>query len=134
MATHLGSVLVTGEADALHLLRLGLLALDKEEVPVNDIQDVMLPSELTDRVRIASETSGLAARLEQTKQRMETISESIDEIVAAGLSLTLQEHDQIRDRCRQFPLSVTVERPRYIWSPDRKRQARRTYQLGERFR
>jgi len=33
----------------------------------------------------------------------------------------------IRRRCTEFPLDVTVGRPRYVWSPDRKRQGRRTY-------
>ena len=65
---------------------------------------------------------------------MLAILEEIDEIVAEGLGLTAAEHETIRRRCREFPLSVTVERPRFAWSPDRKRPARRTYRPGERFR
>ncbi|MGH9803340.1 MAG: hypothetical protein ACRD82_23500, partial [Blastocatellia bacterium] len=68
------------------------------------------------------------------KSRMEQICEAIDEIVAEGLGLTPHEHETIRQRCQQFPLSVTVERPRYVWSPDRKRQARRIYESGKRFK
>jgi len=130
----IGSVAVTGETAALHLLRLGLLALDKDEIPIEDIQNVMLPGEPTEREHIASETTGVAAKLEHTKQRMSDIGEEIDEIVAAGLGLTPREHELIRKRCQQFPLSATIERPRYVWSPDRKRQARRIYQPGQRFK
>lgn len=130
----LGSLTVTGDSAALQLLRLELLALDKEEIAVEEIQNILLPSEAAERQRIAAEVTGLAAKLEQTKARMDAICENIDEIVAAGLKLTPPEHDIIRQRCQQFPLSVTVERPRYVWSADRKRQARRIYQPGERFK
>jgi hypothetical protein len=129
-----GSVIVTGEIAALHLLRLALLALDKEEIPVEEIQNLLLPSEQQERSHIADEVTGLTAKLDQTKTRMDAICEEIDEIVAAGLGLTPREHEMIRKRCQQFPLSVTVERPRYVWSPDRKRQARRIYKPGERFK
>ena len=56
------------------------------------------------------------------------------EIGADGLGLTPAEHDTIRQRCQEFPLSVTVECPRFAWSADRKAQARRTYRPGERFK
>ncbi|MCI0616190.1 hypothetical protein L0244_24680, partial [bacterium] len=117
----IGSVVISGEKAALHLLRLALLALDKEEISIETIQDVMLPSEVTERARITKEITGLAAKLEKKQERMNNIGEEIDEIVATGLGLTKREHDLIIKRCQQFPLSVTVERPRYIWSPDRKR-------------
>jgi hypothetical protein len=58
----------------------------------------------------------------------------MDDIVAEALGLTMKEHDLIRKRSKEFPLSVTVESPRYVWSPDRKRQARRIYEPGERFK
>jgi len=130
----LGSVVVTGEEATLQLLRLALLALDKDEIPVEEVQDVLLPGDTAERVRIASETIGVTAKLEHTKQRMTTLTEEIDDIVAAGLGLTPREHEVIRKRCQQFPLSVTVASPRYAWSPDRKRQARRIYEPGERFK
>lgn len=130
----IGALRVTGEVAALHLLRLALLAREAAEIPVAELQNVLLPDEPSERARIADETSGIVAKLEQIKQRMSDISEAIDEIVASGLGLTPQEHEQIRARCQQFPLSVTVERPRYVWSPDRKRQARRIYQPGEHFK
>jgi type I restriction-modification system DNA methylase subunit len=133
-ALKIGSLIVSGEEATLHLLRLALLALDQEEIAAEAIQDVLLPSEEAERVRIASEITGLARKLEQTKARMEGICEEIDEVVAAASGLTPREHEIIRQRCQQFPLSVTVERPRYVWSPDRKRQARRIYQPGERFK
>jgi hypothetical protein len=130
----IGSIEVYGEDADLHLLRLGLLALEREEIPVEEVQDVALPGDAGERARIARETADFAAKLDRTKSRIVEISEEIDEIVAAGAGLTPQEHDVLRRRCRQFPLSVTVESPRYVWSPDRKRQARRLYELGERFR
>jgi hypothetical protein len=54
--------------------------------------------------------------------------------VAVGLGLTPAEHDTMRKRCQEIPLSVTDERPRFAWSADRKSQARRTYRPGERFK
>jgi hypothetical protein len=130
----IGTVIITGEKAALQLLRLALLALNEYEMSIETIQDVLLPSETTERTRIAKETTGLVVKLEKKQQRMSDIGEEIDEIVAAGLGLTKREHDLIIKRCQQFPLSATVERPRYIWSPDRKHQARRVYELGERFK
>jgi hypothetical protein len=130
----LGPVIVTGEPSALHLLRLSLLALDKDEIPVEDVQNVRLPGEAAERMRIVGETNRVTARLEETKQRMSDLGEEMDEIIAAGSGLTPRDHEVIRKRCQQFPLSVTVERPRYVWSPDRKRQARRIYEPGERFK
>ncbi|HEX9002070.1 MAG TPA: N-6 DNA methylase [Blastocatellia bacterium] len=130
----IGAVELSGEDHTLNLLRLALLALDKEEIEVGMIQNILLPGESEERIRIAGEVTGVLARLEQIKSRMDRICEAIDEIVADGLGLTPQQHDIIRQRCQQFPLSVTVERPRYVWSPDRKRQARRIYQPGERFK
>ncbi|GEM_PF-890312 len=130
----IGSAVITGEESALRLLRLALIASDKDEIPVAEIQNLLLPSDQKERTRIADEIAGLASKLEQTKQRMTDIGEEIDEMIAAGLGLTSREHDIIRKRCEQFPLSVTVERPRYVWSPDRKRQARRIYEPGKRFK
>ena len=46
------------------------------------------------------------------------ILEKIDEIVADGLGLTPADHDTIRKRCQELPLSVTVERPRFVWSAE----------------
>ena len=129
-----GTVTINGEPEALCLLRLALLSMDKEEIPVTDIQNILLPKEAAERAHIAAEINGLAGNLLNIQQRIEAIGEEIDEIVATGLGLTPEEHNIIRQRCQQFPLSVTVERPRYVWSPDRKRQARRTYQPGERFK
>ncbi|MDQ3755546.1 MAG: N-6 DNA methylase [Acidobacteriota bacterium] len=129
-----GSVVLTGDASTLALLRLALLALNREEIAVTDIQDVPLPEDAGARVRLASEIGNLAARLDEIKQRMNDLTEEMDEIIADGLGLTSTEHELIRRRCREFPLSVTVELPRYVWSADRKRQARRIYQPGARFK
>ncbi len=114
--------------------RLALLAREEDEIDVSSVQNVLLPAEQSDRLRLSKEIEGLAARLAQHKQRMIELCEEMDDIVARALGLTAKEHDLIRKRCQQFPLSVTVESPRYVWSPDRKRQARRIYEPGERFK
>jgi type I restriction-modification system DNA methylase subunit len=129
-----GPVVLNGDAPTLELLRLALLAAGDEEFAVADIQNVHLPADARARERIAAEVTGLAARLAEVKRRMSALTEEMDVTVAAGLGLTPEEHTLIRRRCQDFPLSVTVESPRYVWSADRKRQARRIYQPGERFR
>jgi hypothetical protein len=128
------AVTLTGENAALELLRTALLALGQDDIPLQSIQDILLPSEAPERARIAKEIAGLATKLEKSQQRMSAIGEEIDEIMADGLGLSSREHEVIRKRCQQFPLSDTVERPRFAWSTDRKRQARREYELGKRFK
>ena len=86
------------------------------------------------RTQLAHAINDFAAHIQRTESRVKGILEEIDEIVAAGLGLSPQEHEIIKQRCQQFPLSVTVERPRFAWSADRKNQARRTYKAGERFK
>jgi hypothetical protein len=86
------------------------------------------------RTEIAGKIWRLENDLNTTQTRVNEILGGIDEIVADGLGLTPAEHDAIRKRCQEFPLSVTVERPRFAWSTDRKTQARRTYRPGERFK
>jgi hypothetical protein len=130
----IGGAAVIGEPAALKLLRLALLARNEDEMDFAGVQNILLPAEQSDRARLAKEIEGLAAQLERSKQRMNDLCEKMDEIVADALGLTAKEHDLIRKRCQQFPLSVTVESPRYVWSPDRKRQARRIYEPGERFK
>ncbi len=130
----IGNAAVIGESAALKLLRLALLARDEEELDVAGVQNILLPAEQSDRLRLAKEIEGLAAQLEQRKHQMNDLCEQMDKIVAEALGLSAKEHDLIRNRCQQFPLSVTVESPRYVWSPDRKRQARRVYEPGERFK
>lgn len=131
---HIGDAAVIGEPAALKLMRLALLARDEDEIEVANVQNILLPAEQSDRMQMSKEIEGLAAKLEQTKQRMTNLCEQMDDIVANALGLSAKEHELIRERCRQFPLSVTVESPRYVWSPDRKHQARRLYEPGERFK
>jgi hypothetical protein len=111
-----------------------MLASDKDEFTVDDIENLLLPADASVRASIAAKVRGFAGDLEKTQQRVFAILEKIDEIVAEGLGLTPAEHDTIRQRCQELPLSVTVERPRFAWSADRKTQARRTYRPGERFK
>ena len=124
----------TNDPDLELLARTALLASDKDEFTAADIEDVQLPASVAIRREIAEKIRSFADDLKKTQDRVLTIMEEIDEIVAEGLGLTAAEHEAIRKRCQEFPLSVTVERPRFAWSPDRKRQARRTYRPGERFK
>ncbi len=99
-----------------------------------DVENLQLPADAAVRKQLAGVIRDYAADLKKTQDRVGGIMEEIDEIVAEGLGLTPAEHDTIRKRCQEFPLSVTVERPRFAWSADRKTQARRTYRPGERFK
>jgi hypothetical protein len=121
-------------ADTLLLTRTALLASDKDEFTAHDVENAPLPSDSNVRGVLAQKIRDFAADQERIQGRVLGILEEIDEIVAEGLGLTVAEHEVIRRRCQEFPLSVTVERPRFAWSADRKRQARRTYRAGERFR
>ncbi len=64
---------------------------------------------------------------------MAVIEENIDEIVAKCCGLTARQHETVKQRCEEFPLSVTVGSPRYVWSEDRKFQAQRYYEDKARF-
>jgi hypothetical protein len=120
--------------DLLTLTRAALLATDKDEFTSEDIENLLLPADELARQEIANVICNFESRLRKMQQDVIQILERIDEIVADGLDLTPSEHDTVRARCEEFPLSVTVERPRFVWSADRKNQARRKYQPGERFK
>ncbi len=129
-----GPCKVTGpDSDLLHLIRAAFLAGDADEMVVSEIQNIPLPTDPELRSRLATEVKDFEKDLEHRKNRMDEISKEIDEIVAKGVGLTPSEHAVIQKRCQEFPLSVTVGRPRYVWSADRKVQARRLYEKGERF-
>lgn len=121
-------------ADVMALVPVALLALEHEEFDRETIENLPLPADAGVRARLAAMIRGFESDLKKAQDRVLAIMEDIDEVVAEGLGLTAAEHDTIRKRCQEFPLSVTVERPRFAWSPDRKRQARRTYRPGERFK
>ncbi|PYP93622.1 MAG: hypothetical protein DMG65_00625 [Candidatus Angelobacter sp. Gp1-AA117] len=132
---HIGSGIIRAPyPDLLVLLRAALLATDKDEFSREELENTLLPSEREPQSHLASAVIEFSARLKNTEDKVRGILENIDEIVAAGLRLTPAEHDVIKRRCQQFPLSVTVERPRFAWSADRKKQARRIYKPGERFK
>lgn len=126
--------LLAQSPDVITLAQVALLATDEDEFTADDIENLPLPADAAARRRLAAKIRNFADHLKETQDRVLTIMEEIDEVVAEGLGLTAAEHETIRRRCREFPLSVTVERPRFAWSPDRKRQARRIYRPGERFR
>jgi hypothetical protein len=122
------------DPDTLLLAKMAALAGEAETFDGQSLQNLAVPADPAVRARIAADVRNLGKSLDAAKARMEGITEEIDEIVAAGLGLTANDHNTIRQRCTEFPLNVTVGRPRYVWSPDRKRQARRVYTQGERFR
>jgi hypothetical protein len=129
-----GGEICCDSADTLLLTRTALLASDRDEFTAHDVENAPLPSDSNVRGVLAQKIREFAADQERIQSRVLGILEEIDEIVAEGLGLTAAEHEVIRRRCQEFPLSATVERPRFAWSADRKRQARRTYRAGERFR
>jgi methylase of polypeptide subunit release factors len=124
----------TQEPELELLARVALLASEEEEFNAAYVENLPLPAEAEVRRELAARIRGFEANLAKTRDRVLAIMEQIDEIVADGLELTPREHDTLRKRCQEFPLSITVERPRFSWSPERKRQARRVYRAGERFK
>ena len=129
-----GCTITSPEADLLHLIRAAILAGDADDIVVSEIQDVLLPADVNFRATLAGEIRSFEENLESRKKRMAEICQEIDAVVAEGLGLTPDEHAVIQRRCQEFPLSVTVGRPRYVWSADRKVQARRVYEEGKRFK
>jgi hypothetical protein len=120
--------------DTLVLLRAALLATEDEEFSANDIQSVEVPADPALRTTLARKIRDFTIDVKKAQDRVLLIVEEIDAVVAEGLGLETSEYDIIRRRCSEFPLSVTVERPRFAWSADRKRQARRVYVTPDRFR
>ncbi|HXJ92508.1 MAG TPA: N-6 DNA methylase [Terriglobia bacterium] len=129
-----GYELSNASADVMTLLPVALLASEQEEFDREAIENLPLPADPGARARLAAVIRDFESGLKKTQDRVLAIMEEIDEVVAVGLGLSPGEHEVIRRRCQEFPLSVTVERPRFAWSADRKRQARRTYRPGERFK
>lgn len=128
------SRIIAPSPDLLTLIRVALLAADKDEFNAEDIESILLPASESEQADLASRIRNFKKVIAKTQDRVGEILEAIDEAVAEGLSLTPLEHAVIRGRCQEFPLSVTVERPRFAWSADRKNQARRSYLPGERFK
>ncbi len=122
------------DPDLEMLARVALLAGDEDSFSAADIENLQLPADSAARKELSAKLRRYASDLKKTQDRVLAIMEEIDEIVADGLNLTPAEHDSVRNRCREFPLSITVERPRFAWNPERKTQARRTYRAGERFK
>jgi len=120
--------------DTLVLLRAALLATEDEEFSASDIQSVEVPADPALRTTLARKIRDFTIDVKKAQDRVLRIVEEIDAVVAEGLGLETSEYDIIRQRCSEFPLSVTVERPRFAWSADRKRQARRVYVTPDRFR
>lgn len=130
----IGQITITApNDDLLVLLRMALLSSGADEIAPDEIQNLLLPRESAERHTLAAQILEFEAKIRSTEDAMHEIEEEIDEIVATGLGLTPQMHETIKKRCKEFPLSVTVGAPRYIWSADRKVQAQRLYKEGERY-
>jgi hypothetical protein len=121
-------------ADDLILARIALLATESEEFSREAIEDVLLPSDSAIRAQIAEAIRNFSKDIRKIEARVIEILELIDETVAIGLALSAAEHRVIVNRCAEFPLSLTVSRPRFVWSSDRKKQARRQYKPGQRYK
>ena len=128
-----GLDIVCADADVPWLTKMALLATQQEEFSTEDVENVLLPDDAAERSRVASAVRDFADTMKAKQARMEAIIAEIDEIVAEGMGLTPADLDTVRQRCQEFPLSVTVAQPRYVWSAGRKRQARREYDEDERF-
>jgi hypothetical protein len=118
-------------ANVLALLLIALRCEDADEIKIDDVQDILLPKD--NHKAIAEDLAQLKTNLITAAQRMADVMNQIDEIVAKGLGIA-DDLDALRKRCEMFPLSETVMKPRYVWSLDRKRQARRIYDKGDRFK
>ena len=129
-----GSTLCGPDQDTLVVARMAALASTAEVFDQHALQGLLIPLAPADRAVIAARLREVEGQLNGIEARMAELSERIDEIVAACLGLSPAEHGVIISRCREFPLNVTVGQPRYVWSPDRKVQARRVYDEGRRFR
>lgn len=130
----LGEIVVSApSANLLVLLRMALLAGGTDDIPSEQIQDILLPRSPTECRDLAKRLLEFEKNIRTTEEAMHEIEEEIDEIVAKGLGLTPQMHETVKKRCKEFPLSVTVGAPRYTWSADRKVQAQRLYKEGERY-
>ncbi len=128
------SVVYAPDADTLSATRLAALNSGLETLRNQHWQDLLLPANAQDRARLANRVRALAGHLERIQTRMDTISEEIDALLVKSFGLTEAEPNVIVERCRESPLSHTVGRPRYLWSPERKVQERRIYEDGARYR
>jgi len=125
---------VAGDAATLKLLWWHLLAFAEPPLGRAAPMDIPLPRELATREALVAQIQDACARREDLLSELhEQIEPEIDDIVMDGLGLSSEQKATIRKRCREFPLSETVMRPRYLWSEDRKRQALRRYEKGKRY-
>ena len=125
--------LIKGDPDTLLLL---LCAARSLEGPVAPAQaaNLQLPREQSTRGRIAAAIRSQAAGLPGYRAEFDNVEQQINEAVMEALGLSSAERKYLMARCQEFPLCDTVSRPRYLWSADRKQQARRRYDDGARYR
>jgi hypothetical protein len=116
------------DPEILILTHAAFLATESESLTLEQLQELSVPKEPQERRALAKEIASIAANLQRAQKQVLSNFAEIDEIAAEALGLTSQEMKIVRRRCAEFPLDVTVGRPRFVWSPDRKRQARRVYE------
>jgi hypothetical protein len=105
-----------------------------DPVAPHELAGLQLPRDKARCARLAKAIRAHVDAIPGLRQEFQGIEGAIDELVMDALGLTQTERQHILERCQQFPLSETVSRPRYLWSEDRKEQARRRYESGERYR
>jgi len=129
-----GLSLVARDPDLLVLARAAFIASDADSLTIAQLQNLAVPADAAQRKKLARDLANVAENLEKLQGRMAANVAEIDELVAEALGLAPNELEIIRRRCTEFPLDVTVGRPRFVWSPDRKRQTRRSYSEEDRYK
>lgn len=128
-----GEAAIGGDADTLLLLLCAARALGTAVAPAQ-VANLQLPRERGERARVGAAIRSHPEARPRSLQEFQQLEIQIDEAVMEGLGLPPAERRVIAERCQQFPLSETVMRPRYLWSEDRKQQARRRYARDVRYR
>jgi len=129
----MGSVRVKGDETGLTLLW-WLLQGSTDIVTRDRAGAIALPRDPNARAGAAAAIRQRVEARGALMDRLAQVEAEVDDLVMDGLGLSPEQRTYLRARCREFPLSETVMRPRYLWSEDRKRQALRRYDDGQRYR
>jgi hypothetical protein len=127
------NAVVKGDPDALVLLCCAARAVGSAVAPAQ-AGNIELPREGSERKRIAAAIRAHLEARPRLRQQFQDAEKQINDVMLEALGLTEAKRQYLLERCQQFPLSDTVMRPRYLWSEDRKQQARRRYAKDVRYR
>jgi hypothetical protein len=128
----LGPAEVRGDEAGLKLFH-WLALKQRADLHRTDAGAMVLPRDPQAREAVVRDIGTRMAARGLLLDRLRAVEDEIDEIVMDGLSLSPDQKRTLRARCEEFPLSETVMRPRYVWSEDRRRQALRRYEDGDRY-